>query len=121
MRSQASYRAWADDVSRGIRSRRDRAPRIEDASRASSPNAAQRASFAVIVEVFSYANLAAIRDAHALSRARVCSRRSMSGDPSRDPSDDVPDARDGLTRKQRIVLRVLADAQAERGERNVPL
>jgi hypothetical protein len=36
-------------------------------------------------------------------------------------SDDLPDARDGLTRKQRIVLRVLAEAEAERGDRGVPL
>lgn len=36
-------------------------------------------------------------------------------------SDDLPDARDGLTRKERVVLVVLARLQAERGERNVPL
>ena len=36
-------------------------------------------------------------------------------------SDDLPDARDGLTRKERIVLWVLSTTQAERGERNVPL
>ena len=35
--------------------------------------------------------------------------------------DDVPDARDGLTRKERIVLRVLAATQAERDDRSVPL
>lgn len=35
--------------------------------------------------------------------------------------DDIPDARDGLTRKERIVLMVLAQAQQERGGRNVPL
>ena len=35
--------------------------------------------------------------------------------------DDIPDARDGLTRKERIVLLVLAQAQRERGGRNVPL
>ena len=35
--------------------------------------------------------------------------------------DDVPDARDGLTRKQRIVLGALAEAQAEREGRDVPL
>lgn len=35
--------------------------------------------------------------------------------------DDVPDARDGLNRKQRVVLFVLSKVQAERGERNVPL
>ena len=35
--------------------------------------------------------------------------------------DDIPDARDGLTRKERIVLLVLAQAQRERGGRDVPL
>ncbi len=35
--------------------------------------------------------------------------------------DDIPDARDGLTRKERIVLWVLARTQAENGDRNVPL
>jgi hypothetical protein len=34
---------------------------------------------------------------------------------------ELPDARDGLTRKQRVVLWVLAQVQEERGERNVPL
>jgi hypothetical protein len=34
--------------------------------------------------------------------------------------DDIPDVRDGLTRKERIVLKVLSDTQAERGDRNVP-
>ncbi len=34
---------------------------------------------------------------------------------------DIPDARDGLTRKERLVLWVLAETQRERGERNVPL
>lgn len=35
---------------------------------------------------------------------------------------ELPDARDGLTRKQRVVLWVLAQAQEERGpHRNVPL
>lgn len=36
-------------------------------------------------------------------------------------SDDLPDARDGLTRKERVVLWVLSTVQAERGDRNVPL
>jgi hypothetical protein len=35
--------------------------------------------------------------------------------------DDLPDARDGLTRKERVVLWVLARLQRERGDRNVPL
>jgi len=34
--------------------------------------------------------------------------------------DDIPDVRDGLTRKERIVLKVLSDTQAQRGDRNVP-
>lgn len=33
---------------------------------------------------------------------------------------DLPDVRDGLTRKERVVLRVLHEAQRERGDRNVP-
>ena len=36
-------------------------------------------------------------------------------------TDDLPDARDGLTRRERVVLWVLANAQVERGDRNVPL
>jgi hypothetical protein len=35
-------------------------------------------------------------------------------------NDDIPDIRDGLTRKERIVLTVLHEAQQERGGRNVP-
>ncbi len=34
--------------------------------------------------------------------------------------DDVPDVRDGLTRRERIVLWVLSRAQAERRGRSVP-
>ena len=34
--------------------------------------------------------------------------------------DIVPDARDGLTRKERVVLYVLHQTQKERGGRNVP-
>lgn len=44
----------------------------------------------------------------------------MSGDP-RDARDELPDARDGLTRRERVVLWVLASLQRERGERGVPL
>lgn len=33
---------------------------------------------------------------------------------------DIPDVRDGLTRKERVVLYVLHQAQKERGGRNVP-
>ncbi len=35
--------------------------------------------------------------------------------------DEIPDARDGLTRKERVVLWLLGRLQAERGDRNVPL
>lgn len=34
--------------------------------------------------------------------------------------DDLPDVRDGLTRKERIVLVCLRQAQAEKRDRNVP-
>ena len=34
--------------------------------------------------------------------------------------DALPDIRDGLTRKERVVLYVLHEAQKERGERHVP-
>lgn len=34
--------------------------------------------------------------------------------------DNIPDARDGLTRKERIILAVLDKTQKERGGRNVP-
>lgn len=33
---------------------------------------------------------------------------------------DIPDVRDGLTHKERVVLFVLHEAQKERGGRNVP-
>ena len=33
---------------------------------------------------------------------------------------ELPDVRDGLTRKERVVLYVLHEAQKERGGRNVP-
>ncbi len=34
--------------------------------------------------------------------------------------DALPDARDGLTRRERVVLHVLHEIQKERGEGNVP-
>jgi hypothetical protein len=34
--------------------------------------------------------------------------------------DELPDARDGLTPKERIVLFTLHEIQKERGDRNVP-
>ena len=39
---------------------------------------------------------------------------------SRDPRDFLPDIRDGLTHRERIVLQCLYDLQQERGGRNVP-
>jgi hypothetical protein len=36
-------------------------------------------------------------------------------------ADDIPDARDGLTRKERVVLYVLAETQKELSDRNVPM
>ena len=39
---------------------------------------------------------------------------------NRDPHDDLPDIRDGLTRRERIVLWCLSELQKERGGRNVP-
>lgn len=36
------------------------------------------------------------------------------------PRDVLPDVRDGLTAKERVVLYVLQEAQRERGDRNVP-
>ena len=38
----------------------------------------------------------------------------------KDLRDILPDARDGLTRKERIVLHVLHETQRERGGRSVP-
>jgi hypothetical protein len=37
-----------------------------------------------------------------------------------DPRDYLPDVRDGLTHRERIVLQCLHDLQQERGGRNVP-
>lgn len=36
------------------------------------------------------------------------------------PEDSLPDVRDGLTGKERRVLQVLRETQAERGDRYVP-
>ncbi len=38
----------------------------------------------------------------------------------RDPLDDLPDVRDGLTHRERIVLFCLNELQKERGDRHVP-
>lgn len=41
-------------------------------------------------------------------------------DGAEGPNDVIPDVRDGLTRRERVVLYVLNEVQKERGERNVP-
>lgn len=38
----------------------------------------------------------------------------------RDPRDDIPDVRDGLTHRERIVLWCLSELEKERGGRHVP-
>jgi hypothetical protein len=38
----------------------------------------------------------------------------------RDSRDHLPDVRDGLTRRERIVLWCLSELQKERGDRHVP-
>jgi hypothetical protein len=40
--------------------------------------------------------------------------------PTRNPHDALPDVRDGLTHRERIVLRCLHELQQERGGRHVP-
>jgi hypothetical protein len=35
-------------------------------------------------------------------------------------TDDIPDVRDGLTRKERVVMRTLQETQRELGGRDVP-
>ncbi len=47
-------------------------------------------------------------------------RDGPSRGPAEQPADVLPDVRDGLTRKERVVLYVLHEAQKERGGRNVP-
>ncbi len=44
-----------------------------------------------------------------------------SRDYARSVSDDLPDARDGLSRKERVVLWVLSSLQVEEGGRSIPL
>ena len=39
---------------------------------------------------------------------------------TRDPREPLPDIRDGLTHRERIVLQCLYDLQQERGGRHVP-
>jgi hypothetical protein len=40
--------------------------------------------------------------------------------PTHDLYDDLPDVRDGLTHRERIVLRCLHELQQDRGGRHVP-
>ena len=40
--------------------------------------------------------------------------------PSRNPRDYLPDVKDGLMHRERIVLQCLYDLQQERGGRHVP-
>ena len=51
---------------------------------------------------------------------RVLVNKDESLMATRDPRDYLPDIRDGLTHRERIVLQCLYDLQQERGERNVP-
>ena len=45
---------------------------------------------------------------------------TMNKGPAPRPADNIPDLRDGLTRKERVVLTVLHEIQQERGDGNVP-
>jgi len=58
------------------------------------------------------------------ARLRAGTSSASGTDAERDALPDVrdglPDIRDGLTRKERVVLYVLHEAQKERGERHVP-
>ena len=46
--------------------------------------------------------------------------RGQRGEVSGAALDRLPDARDGLTREQRVILATLHQVQRERGDRNVP-
>lgn len=46
--------------------------------------------------------------------------RDRSKPQPRNPMDRIPDARDGLTRVERVVLWQIAELQKERGGRDVP-
>jgi hypothetical protein len=50
----------------------------------------------------------------------VKERSRKGADRDRSVEDALPDARDGLTREERVVLHVLHQTQKERGDRNVP-
>ena len=50
----------------------------------------------------------------------MTSRYRPRGGPPTDPYENIPDVRDGLTRRERVILHVLHETQKERGGRNVP-
>ena len=52
--------------------------------------------------------------------AAVLARNPRSSQKCAMGNFELPDVRDGLTRKERVVLYVLHKAQQERGDRNVP-
>ncbi len=54
------------------------------------------------------------------SLPRMSARFPPTGTPTKGLEDRIPDVRDGLTRRERIVLYVLHETQKERGDRNVP-
>jgi hypothetical protein len=53
-------------------------------------------------------------------RHRARNSNGLVAVPQMSNNDDIPDVRDGLTRKERIVLYVLHQTQKERGDHNVP-
>jgi hypothetical protein len=67
---------------------------------------------------------AALRRGRAKSLCSQALKKPTTNDPEPDPAlrryDGIPDVRDGLTRRERVVLYVLHETQRERGNRNVP-
>ncbi len=55
-----------------------------------------------------------------MTRGRPRPRPRYAPAPAGRPEDVLPDARDGLTRLERVILFTLAEAQRERGDANVP-
>ena len=47
-------------------------------------------------------------------------RATRTSGPASRQTDRIPDVRDGLTRRERVVLYVLRETPKERGDRNVP-
>lgn len=50
----------------------------------------------------------------------MTARRPPEGTSAEGLEERIPDVRDGLTRRERVVLYVLHETQKERGDRNVP-